>query len=471
MDYIESENILTGVADVLQKAFDSLYLQILIDKYGKIIYANDKYAEFMGLTKQEMIGMQIEEIIPNTRLYDAIETGEAKFDELFKYEDGRQLVYSRIPIKNSYGEVQGVVSTSSINTVKTLTELHSQIAQLEKSNIILTKQLHGINYASAVFDTIVGNSEKITELKRILSRVSNSTMPILLTGESGTGKEVFANAIHNASERKKAPFVKVNCAAIPQNLIESELFGYETGTFSGAVKGGKAGKFELANHGTILLDEIEELPLEAQSKLLRVLQEYEVERIGSVKAIPLDIHVICCSNRDLYQMVSEKKFREDLLYRINVIELEIPPLRDRIEDIRLLSLSILEKINRKHQKAFTKVNDEAIKYLSSYGWPGNIRELEHALERACILSDNTELTKSDFLFLESKISKYEKLPHSSDNFFASKDDFEKSTIIEALERYDGNKSKTAKHLGISRSLLYSKLSKYDIKWGCRINGK
>ena len=145
MAYIESENILTGVADVLQKAFDSLYLQILIDKYGKIIYANDKYAEFMGLTKQEMIGMQIEEIIPNTRLYDAIETGEAKFDELFKYEDGRQLVYSRIPIKNSYGEVQGVVSTSSINTVKTLTELHSQIAQLEKSNIILTKQLHGIN--------------------------------------------------------------------------------------------------------------------------------------------------------------------------------------------------------------------------------------------------------------------------------------------------------------------------------------
>ena len=162
-------------------------------------------------------------------------------------------------------------------------------------------------------------------------------------------------------------------------------------------------------------------------------------------------------------MVSEKKFREDLLYRINVIELEIPPLRDRIEDIRLLSLSILEKINRKHQKAFTKVNDEAIEYLSSYGWPGNIRELEHALERACILSDNTELTKSDFLFLASKISKYETRSHYSDNFFAGKGDFEKNTIIDALAKYDGNKTKAAKYLGISRSLLYSKLSKYDIK--------
>ncbi len=183
---------------------------------------------------------------------------------------------------------------------------------------------------------------------------------------------MFASAIYHASERSSAPFVKVNCAAIPKDLIESELFGYETGSFSGALKGGKAGKFELANHGTILLDEVEELPLEAQSKLLRVLQEYEVVRIGSVTPIPLDLQVICCSNQDLYQMVREKRFREDLLYRINVIELEIPPLRNRIEDIELLALSILKNINQKHKLNILGISGDAIALLKGYSWPGNV---------------------------------------------------------------------------------------------------
>lgn len=462
MNYIESNNILNEVSDILQTAFDSLFLQILIDKYGKIIYVNDKYAEFMHLKKQDIIGMQIEEIIPNTRLYEVIETGEARFDELFQYIDGRRLVYSRIPIKNHYGEVQGVVSTSSINTVKALTDLHAQIAQLEKSNSILTKQLHGIDSTPAAFDSIAGSSKKIVELKKILTRICNKTMPILLTGESGTGKEVFAAAIHNASRRKEGPFVKVNCAAIPQNLIESELFGYETGTFSGAVKGGKAGKFELANHGTILLDEVEELPLEAQSKLLRVLQEYEVERIGSVKSKPLDILVICCSNKDLYKMVDENKFREDLLYRINVIELEIPPLRERREDICPLCMSFINKINKKHSLSMIGISHDAIAFLSSYSWPGNIRELEHAIERACVLSDGKYLQKEDFAFLDVKLRRTKIKPVNPVGLLADKNMFEKEIILQALTSCNWNKTKAAIQLGISRSQLYTKLNKFGI---------
>ena len=268
--------------------------------------------------------------------------------------------------------------------------------------------------------------------------------------------------------------------------MESELFGYETGTFSGAIKGGKAGKFEQASHGTILLDEIEELPLEAQSKLLRVLQEYEVERIGSVQPIPLDIHVICCSNQDLYQMVKEKKFREDLLYRINVIELEIPPLRDRMEDIPLLCQSLIHRINEKYHLQIKNVSKSALQYLSTYSWPGNVRELGHAIERACIMSDSTTLTKQDFDFLEKKFHIQQihentfdtntistasasaaspvsaSIPSESDNLFSKKEEYEKQEIQNALKKCVGNKTKAAKELGISRSLLYDKIAKYEI---------
>ena len=268
--------------------------------------------------------------------------------------------------------------------------------------------------------------------------------------------------------------------------MESELFGYETGTFSGAIKGGKAGKFEQANHGTILLDEIEELPLEAQSKLLRVLQEYEVERIGSVQPIPLDIHVICCSNQDLYQMVKEKKFREELLYRINVIELEIPPLRDRMEDIPLLCQSLIHRINEKYHLQIKNVSKSALQYLSTYSWPGNVRELGHAIERACIMSDSTTLTKQDFDFLKKKFhiqqihenalstdstltasastasSASSVMPSESNSLFSKKEEYEKQEIQNALKKCAGNKTKAAKELGISRSLLYDKIAKYGI---------
>ena len=472
INYLETDDLNNSIHEVTREAFDALYFQILIDKNGKVLYINEKYAEFFGLPKQEIIGKQVEEIIPNTRLYETLESGIPAFDEVFQYENGQQVVYSKVPIKNSYGEIQGLVTASSFNALRQIDELHNKIDELEESNMLLTKKLYGLDSAPAVFDAIVGHSPVINNLKKTLSKVCNSTMPILLTGESGTGKEVFATAIHNASYRKDKPFVKVNCAAIPKDLVESELFGYETGTFSGAIKGGKAGKFELANHGTILLDEVEELPLEAQSKLLRVLQEYEVERIGSVTPIPLDIHLICCSNQDLYQMVIDKKFREDLLYRINVMELEIAPLRERKEDIPDLCDSIIREINAKYKLKLKGISSDAISLLSEYDWPGNVRELAHVIERASVLCEKKKLSIEDFDFFrdmqarslahQQKYLNTQRRIENKQNFFDEKAEHEKHIIIDALEKAAGNKTKAAKSLGISRSLLYAKLNKYDI---------
>lgn len=465
MKYIESEDINNSIHKIVDQIFDNLYYSIIVDKNGYISYINSSYAKFLGKKKNEIIGSKVEDIIPNTRLYETLNSGIASFDSLFTYENGASLVYTRMPIKNKYGEVIGVASISSLNSAGIVNSLYNKINSLEYTNRMISKQLQGLSNAPDVFSKIVGVSDKIIELKQTLSKVANTRMPLLITGESGTGKEVFATAIHNASNRKDSPFVKVNCAAIPQELLESELFGYESGTFSGAVKGGRAGKFELANNGTLLLDEIEELPLKMQSKLLRVLQEYEVERIGSVKPIPLNIQVICCSNKDLYQMAKDKLFREDLLFRINVMEVEIPPLRERMDDLPLLCGSIIEKMNAKYKLRISGISYDALHALRKYNWPGNVRELEHVLERACVLCKKNTLMEEDFQFLikkrlssQSSIS----IPTRQTTFSSGKEYTERQLIENALEECHGNKSAAAKLLGISRSLLYSKIKKYNI---------
>lgn len=464
ISYIEATSLSDSLKTVIDTTFENLYHAIIIDKYGTIVHINDNYSDYLGLKRKVIIGTKVEDIIPGTKLYETLETGLPTFDDLFKFQDGRSLVYSRIPIKNQYGEILGVVSISSINSASTINALYKEINRLEITNKVLTRQLNGLTEAPSVFDNIVGESHKIMEIKRILSKVINSKMPILITGETGCGKEVFATAIHNASASKEAPFIKINCAAIPRELFESELFGYEAGTFSGAIKGGKPGKFELANGGTILLDEIGSLPMEMQSKLLRVLQEYEVVRIGSVKHIPLSLRVICCCNEDLYRLTKEKKFREDLYFRINVMEIEIPPLRDRLEDLPILCKSLIERVNTKHKLNVSGMSESAVEYLSDYAWPGNIRELEHVIERACVIANNRFIEKDDFLFMEKRKShnRFSLSSQFGTNFFRNKGIAEKELIKEALSVCKCNKTAAAKQLGISRSLLYEKIKKYQI---------
>lgn len=465
MKYIEMEDISNSIKEILYQAIDNLYQIIIVDKNGFIAYINSYYAQLLGVKRSDVIGNKIEKIVPDTKLYETLETGIPVYNDTFVFKDGRSLIYSRIPIKTRYGEIIGAIAASSINPNNIIEPLYQKIHSLEYSNRMYARQLQKLSDAPNVFNQIIGVSPQIIEIKRTLSKVSNSRMPILITGESGTGKEVFASAIHNSSNRRNAPFVKVNCAAIPRELLESELFGYETGTFSGAVKGGRPGKFELANNGTVLLDEIEELPLDMQSKLLRVLQEYEVERIGSIKPTPLNVQFICCSNKNLYQMTAEKQFREDLLYRINVMEIQIPPLRERMEDLPLLCSTFIKKTNSKYKLKVSGISYDALQLLRKYNWPGNVRELEHAIERACVLTSNNTLVMTDFQFI---LDKKNSLPVFSINattkstFNAAKQSAEKQLIISALDKCLGNKSAAAKTLGISRSLLYSKLRKYNL---------
>ncbi len=305
------------------------------------------------------------------------------------------------------------------------------------------------------------------KIKATIEKVADSNLAVLITGETGTGKEVFANAVHQLSNRRYGNFIKVNCAAIPKDLLESELFGYNEGAFSGASKGGKVGKFEQANNGTILLDEIGELPLPLQSKLLRILQEHEIERIGGVKPVSLDVRIICCTNQNIEQMISEGKFRQDLYYRINTVELTIPPLRDRLIDIPVLCEHFIQKINQYHNCSIVGISNNVLQHFLSYDWPGNIRELEHVLERACVMSSTAILDVDHFDFFlprvyrtvtaegNDSISKMQTLSNK-------RHQAEKKAIIQALESTKGNKTKAALLLDITRSQLYEKLKRYDL---------
>jgi len=281
-----------------------------------------------------------------------------------------------------------------------------------------------------------------------------------LKGESGTGKELFAHAIHNASDRAHGNFVKVNCAAIPVDLLESELFGYEKGSFTGANKEGKIGKFELADGGTIFLDEIGDMPLYMQAKLLRVLQEKEVERIGSVVTKRIDIRVVAATNRNLENMVKSGEFREDLYYRLNVVTINIPPLRERPEDIVTLTSFLIDKICNKLDKKISGISTKAMNYMKKYRWEGNVRQLENVLERAINIVEyggeiGLEHLPQDIMenIIEKPIEKLEDTLNKA----------EKEAILDALRVFNGNKTKVAKALNISRTTLYEKMTKHNIQ--------
>jgi len=308
---------------------------------------------------------------------------------------------------------------------------------------------------------LIGVDKEFSATKTLAYQLSRTTSTILITGESGTGKELFAHAIHNASNRYLAPFVRINCAALPENLLESELFGYEEGAFTGAKKGGKPGKFELAHSGTIFLDEIGDMPLTMQTKLLTVLQEKIVERVGGTRPIMISVRVIAATNRDLEKMVMEGQFRQDLYYRLNVVRLNIPPLRSRRSDIPVLVSELMNRINEELQTNVTKISCKAIELLQNYTWPGNVRELENMLERAINLADmnhESSLTISHFPSLVEKtcLSEKETLPQAVESL-------EKQIIIKTLKKVNGNKTQAAKLLGIHSSALYRKLSKYDLE--------
>ena len=331
---------------------------------------------------------------------------------------------------------------------------------VDQTNLILENK--EIKRSLAGSDQILGNSRPIRNILDLIEKVAPLDTRVLITGDNGTGKELVAKAIHNQSMRKDKSFVEVNCAAIPNELIESELFGHEKGSFTGAVQQ-RIGRFELANKGTLFLDEIGDMSLQAQAKVLRAIEDGKIERVGGGKKIEVDVRIISATNKNLLEEIEKGTFREDLYHRINVIPIQIPPLRERIDDIPVLVNSFIGEITAKHKKPMVKINDDAMKYMQSMEWSGNVRELRNSVERIIIIIDKKEITRKDIeLLFSSGHNHLTDIIDINNSFQEFKEKAEKAFILKQLEVNNWNVSKTAEVLDIQRSHLYSKIKKYGI---------
>lgn len=440
---------------VIETAYDGM---VIIDKMGIITMMSKAYTDFLGIKREDAIGKHVTEVIENTRMPIVLETGQEEVAQLHKIK-GNYMIASRIPIIKN-GETIGVVGKVLFRNVKELNSLYKKIGAIEKELENYKSKLKEFNTASYSIENIIGESASIMEAKAIVQKAAHTNSNVLILGESGTGKEIFAHAIHSESNRHEGPFVKVNCAAIPSDLLESELFGYEAGAFTGAKKEGKMGKFEIANEGTIFLDEIGDMPLHMQVKLLRVIQEREVEKVGGVATRKINIRIIAATNRNLEKLVSEGKFREDLYYRLNVVTIEIPPLRERGSDIILISNHLIKKLSIDLGKKVKGISKEAEQSLKTYEWKGNVRELENVLERAINFMGDREIIEVDDLPKEVTGKKASIIPKRLQDVL---EESEKNAIILALRASDGNKTKAAKFLDIGRTSLYEKIEKYKIQ--------
>lgn len=448
-----------GILEVLETVLEITYDGIVVvDKDGYIKMISETYAEFLGVTKDEAVGKHVKEVIENTRMHIVAKSGIRETVD-FQKIGGRYIIANRIPIIKD-GKIQGAVGQLLFRNLKSFDSFSKRVNIIEKNIKQCQGNLHGNNSAVYSFENIIGNSEIMNRTKILAKKAALTTSNVLLIGESGTGKELFAHAIHKESERTYGNFVKVNCAAIPAELLESELFGYEKGAFTGANKEGKIGKFELADGGTIFLDEIGDMPLDMQVKLLRVIQEKEVERIGADYSKSIDIRIIAATNRDLNKMLKEGKFREDLYYRLNVVTIKIPALRERKDDIEMLIDFMISKKSEKLNKYIKGISVEAVEYLKNYYWEGNIRQLENVIERAMNIVNYGEKILAKHLCEEiTGNSVVAKEIHKLDDVINTA---EKEAILNALSVCKGNKTKTAKLLQISRTTLYEKMIKHSI---------
>lgn len=431
---------------------------IIIDKSGTIIYINEAYEHQVGVKRERVLGRDLNKKYPNDILLKVLREGRAIIKEEHYDETlGYNVVASFLPIKDEDGDTIAVAGIGNTPPVYKLNiRLCPVLSDKEEKGYEKIKR----NNLPATFNSIIGESTKLLNCLHLSAQVAKSDATIMLRGETGVGKELFARAIHNASNRREYPFVAVNCAAIPENLIESELFGYTAGAFTGARSSGKIGKIEMAHRGTLFLDEIGDLSLSTQVKLLRFTQERYLERIGGNNQIPIDVRIISATNRNLEQMVQQGEFRADLYYRLNVIPIHIPPLRERLEDIGILAHYFLDYYTRKYNKKIG-FSIEAMERLQEYSWPGNIRELKNVIEHAVILCQGNTIRP---LHLNLPLNNHLNNQDSSLLDLNRAVEYTEKTIIKkALEKAMNNKSKAIKYLGISRGAFYAKLKKYKLE--------
>ncbi|WP_099351921.1 sigma-54 interaction domain-containing protein [Fredinandcohnia onubensis] len=444
---------------ILETIIDTAYEWIVVvDHQGKIMYMNKNYCDFLEVNREEVIGTHVTKVIENTRMHIVVQTGEEEIGSPH-YIKGNYMIANRIPIYSDH-TIVGAVGAVIFKDTKALNKMNSHIKSLMSQLQTYIEDWQENNGAKYTLNDIKTVSKQVLELKEKVKNIASGDISVLIRGESGTGKELFAHSIHQLSERSQNPFIKINCGAIPEHLLESELFGYEEGAFTGAKKGGKKGKFVLAHGGTIFLDEVGDMPLNMQIKLLRVLQEKEVEPVGAVKPIPVDVRVIAATNRPLEQMIEENRFREDLFYRINVIPFRIPPLRERPEDIGPLTQFFIEKVSKRTGKRITAIDDEVMNIFNQHQWPGNLRELENVVEAAIHLTSGEKIeirSLPDYLVDDPKLLIGQK------TLKEILEDTEKRVLEKTLQKYSDDKQLAAKALGISKSSMYEKLKKLKLE--------
>jgi transcriptional regulator with PAS, ATPase and Fis domain len=373
---------------------------------------------------------------------------------------GQDMVVQRIPIKMN-GKVIAVYGQVMFKDVRDVHTLARKLNVLESKVELYEKELENLRSSKYTINHIVGKSERVVELKNLALKAAKTNSPVLLIGESGTGKELFAHAIHHASDRKPFPFIRLNCAAIPKDLLEAELFGYEPGAFTGAGSKAKPGKFELAHRGTIFLDEISDLPIEMQPKLLRVLEEKEMERLGGTRPMKFDFRLIAATHDNLESFIEQGKFRKDLYYRLNVIPIQIPPLRERKEDIPPIAKHLIEILNKDLGTGVPKVSAEVLTIFEQYDWPGNIRELANILERAIYAVDSDTIEVRHLPFFLQRMGQGSVKTQPS-HLRRLREDMEKEALLHAIRVSNDNKNKAARLLGIHRTALYKKMKKLHI---------
>jgi transcriptional regulator with PAS, ATPase and Fis domain len=432
---------------------------MITDPDGKIIFFSKTYGNFLGIDPQETIGKLCTEVIENTRMNIVAQTRIPEINQPHRIM-GQDMVVQRIPIEMN-GELVAVFGQVMFKDVRDVHALSKKLNVLESKVEFYEKELESLRSSKYTINNIVGKSDRMVELKKLALKAAQSNSPVLLIGESGTGKELFAHAIHHASERRLRPFIRLNCAAIPKDLLEAELFGYEPGAFTGAGSKGKPGKFELAHHGTIFLDEISDLPLEMQPKLLRVLEEKETERLGGTRMTRSNFRLIAATHENLEKGVEQGQFRKDLYYRLNVIPIHIPPLRERKADIPFIAGKLIETLNRDLGTGVPKISPEVLAILENYDWPGNVRELANILERAiyAVEGDTIEIHHLPF-FLQRMKQGFAKTQPS--HLKRLREDMEKEALLHAIRVSKDNKNRAAKLLGIHRTALYKKMKKLNI---------
>ena len=440
---------------------------IVVDPQGVVTDINEQYCDFLGRTRDEVVGYPITKVIKNSKMIDIVRRRYSEELALHKYvpgdtkanDDNFVLVSRSCVFDDADQVVAGVAQVKfRLQTLDSAKRLMSEYAELE----FYREEYQNYSGNQYSFEHIVGSGERFLETKRAGLKAAKTDFAVLLTGETGTGKEVFARAIHNNSPRSDKPMVSINCAAIPSELLESELFGYAEGAFTGAKKGGKKGKFQMANGGTLFLDEIGDMPLHMQAKILRVLQEGEVEPVGGSGPEPVDVRILSATRKNLTEMIQRGEFREDLYYRLNVLTLNIPPLRDCPQDIMPLTELFVARFADEQGVPRPKLSADLGTVLMRYGWPGNIRQLKNAVYRALTQLEGYELRPQDILLPDydaGTVSVGEEAMEGSLDDITSR--FERSVLTQLYRSYPSTR-KLAKRLGVSHTAIANKLREYGL---------